>query len=483
MKKIFFLLFVTVKYLLLPVNIYSQGVAINNDGTQPNSHAILDVKSPNKGALLPRMATTERMAIPVTADDAGLLVFDTDKQTLYLFDGQNWLAMAFVTNDQLPPVNRTASDKANGDAFGWSVSIDGDYAVVGAYTDDIGGNSDQGSAYIFIRNGSTWTEHAKLTANDGQPSDFFGRGVSINGDYVIVGAQSGDNGAIINCGSAYIFIRNGATWTQQAKLNALDGTTDDYFGSTVSISGDHAIVGAYVDDIGASTDQGSAYIFARTGSSWVQQAKLTSLDGVAQDRFGVSVSIDGNYAVVGAVYDDIGANFNQGSAYVYFFNGTVWAQQAKLYAIGGEAGDEFGGSVSINGSSVIVGASRYDFNANAEQGVAYVFIRNGTNWTIQSSLHAEGQPHDLFGSSVSISGDYAIVGAVGYGDDTNEFQGSAYLFKWTGTSWRFIRKITDINGDGGDFFANQGISIDAGRYIIGAPGKNAQGSVSFGTVD
>ena len=226
MKKIFFLLVVTVKYLLLPVNIYSQSVAINNDGTQPNSRAILDVKSPNKGALLPRMATTERMAIPVTADDAGLLVFDTDKQTLYLFDGQNWLAMAFVTNDQLPPVNRTASDKTSGDAFGWSVSIDGDYAVVGAYSDDIGGNSDQGSAYIFIRNGSAWTEQAKLTANDGQPSDFFGRSVAISGEYVIVGAQSGDNEAIINCGSAYVFIRNGTTWTQQAKLNSLDGVSD-----------------------------------------------------------------------------------------------------------------------------------------------------------------------------------------------------------------------------------------------------------------
>ena len=203
----------------------------------------------------------------------------------------------------------TAADRANLDRFGRRVSISGDYAIVAAYWDDDRGN-DSGSAYIFTRSGTTWTQQQKLTASDGQGGDNFGFSVSISGDYAIVGAAF-DDGQSSNTGSAYIFTRSGTTWTQQQKLTASDEQNGDDFGASVSISGDYAIIGA--DEVGSST--GSAYIFTRSGTTWTQQQKLTASDAASGDHFGFSVSISGDYAIVGAYLDDS----EKGSAYVFHF--------------------------------------------------------------------------------------------------------------------------------------------------------------------
>jgi virulence-associated protein VapD len=167
--------------------------------------------------------------------------------------------------------------------------------------------------------------------------------------------------------------------TEQAKLVASDGGTSDQFGQSVSISADgaYAVIGAYVDDVGANTNQGSAYIFVRSGTSWTQQAKLVASDGGASDQFGYSVTIsaDGAYAAIGACYDTTGANTNQGSAYIFVRSGTSWTQQAKLVASDGGASDQFGCSVSISadGAYAVIGA-RYDgVGANSGQGSAYIF--------------------------------------------------------------------------------------------------------------
>jgi hypothetical protein len=189
--------------------------------------------------------------------------------------------------------------------------------VIGAFLDDVGANTDQGSAYIFVRAGTTWTQQAKFIASDGAAGDFFGYSVSISGDYAVIGAYVDDVGANSNQGSAYVFMRSGTTWAQQAKLIASDGAAGDYFGSSVSISGDYVVIGARGDDIGANYDQGSAYVFVRSGTTWTQQAKLTTSDGAAGDQFGNSVSISGDYVVIGAQSDDTVTNSNQGSACVF----------------------------------------------------------------------------------------------------------------------------------------------------------------------
>ncbi|MBC8377697.1 MAG: S8 family serine peptidase, partial [Planctomycetes bacterium] len=210
----------------------------------------------------------------------------------------------------------TASDGYSSDLFGYSVSIDGDTVIVGAHQNDDNG-SNSGSAYIFQRNGTIWTQQAKLTASDGYSSDLFGSSVSIDGDTVIVGAhQNDDNGS--NSGSAYIFQRNGTIWTQQAKLTASDGYSSDLFGSSVSIDGDTVIAGAYGDDDNGS-ESGSAYIYEKTGGSWTnatETVKLVSRDGAIGDRFGYSVGISNGLSVIGAYYDD-DQGTDSGSAYVF----------------------------------------------------------------------------------------------------------------------------------------------------------------------
>ena len=262
----------------------------------------------------------------------------------------------------------TASDADNYDSFGMSVSISGDYAVVGAYADDDAGGS-SGSAYIFVRNGTTWTEQEKLTASDAASRDKFGNSVSISGDYAVVGAYTDDDGGSSNSGSAYIFVRNGTTWSQQQKLTASDAAAGDQFGNSVSISGDYAVVGAYADD-DAGGQSGSAYIFVRNGTAWTEQQKLTASDAASSDQFGRSVSISGDYAVVGA-HQNAGAGSRSGSAYIFVRNGTTWTEQEKLTASDAASGDYFGSSVSISGDYAVVGAYA-DNDAGSQSGSAYI---------------------------------------------------------------------------------------------------------------
>jgi glutamate synthase domain-containing protein 3 len=320
----------------------------------------------------------------------------------------------------------TAGDGAADDYFGYSVAISGDTAVVGAYWDDVGANASQGSAYVFTRSGTTWTEQAQLTASDGAATDHFGCSVAINGDTAVVGAYSDDVGATPSQGSAYVFTRSGTNWTEQAQLTASDGAASDYFGLSVAISGDTAVVGAYMDDVGAnSTDQGSAYVFTRSGSTWTQQTDLTAGDGAADDHFGYSVAVSGDTAVVGARW----ANSTQGSAYVFTRSGTVWTEQAQLTASDGTAGDHFGHSVAMSGDTAVVGARWDDIGANPNQGSAYVFTRSGTVWTEQAQLTAgDGAAGDMFGCSVAISADIAVVGAYWNDVGANADQGSAYVY-------------------------------------------------------
>jgi hypothetical protein len=365
-----------------------------------------------------------------------------------------------------------ASDGAADDNFGYSVSISGDSAIVGALYDDDNG-TDSGSAYIFKWNGTSWIQQAKLLASDGEAGDRFGRSVSISGDLAIAGAYGDDDNGYWS-GSAYIFKWNGTSWIQQAKLLASDGAAYDEFGISVSISGDLAVVGAYRDDDNGSTS-GSAYIFKWDGTNWSQRAKLLASDGAAYDEFGISVSISGNLAIVGAYGDDANGT-DSGSAYIFKWDGTSWSQQAKLLASDGAADDFFGWSVSISGDLTIVGAF-YDDANGTDSGSAYIFKWNGTNWVEQQKLLAsDGAAGDLFGISVSISGDLAIVGAHNDNDNGSN-SGSAYIFKWDGTNWVEQAKLLASDGADDDEFGIS-VSISGDLVIVGAHGNDDNGTDS-----
>jgi len=381
------------------------------------------------------------------------------------------LLAALAANVHAAEVKITASDGAAGDWFGCSVAISGDHAVVGAHRDGDAG-MDSGSAYIFKRSGTEWTEQAKLTASDGAAYDHFGSSVAISDDYVVVGAQRDDDVGM-DSGSAYIFKRNGIAWTEQAKITASDGAAGDIFGIRVAISGDHAVVGAYGDD-DAGSNSGSAYIFKRNGTEWTEQAKLTASDGAAGDIFGYSVAISGDYVVVGA-YEDDDAGGSSGSAYIFKHGGTEWTEQAKITASDGATGDLFGG-VAISGDYTVVGACGTD-GVVSDSGSAYIFKRDGTVWTEQAKIYAsDGAAYDRFGWSVAISGDYVVVGAYG-DDDAGGSSGSAYIFKHDGTAWTEQAKITASDGAAGDLFGYS-VAISGDHAVVGAPYDDDAGSYS-----
>jgi hypothetical protein len=241
---------------------------------------------------------------------------------VFVKPGSGWTTTSTFT------AKLTASDGAALDEFGTSVAVSGDTVVVGAPFDRIGGNKDQGSAYVFVKPGSGWTTTstftAKLTASDGAGGDRFGSSVAVSGDTVVVGAPRADIGVPAdNRGAAYVFVKPSGGWsnmTETAKLTASDGAVDDQFGYSVAISGDTVVVGAPLAEIGSNTNQGAAYVFVKPSAGWsdmTETAKLTASDGAADDYFGFSVAISGDTVVVGAPRDDIGGNTNQGSAYVF----------------------------------------------------------------------------------------------------------------------------------------------------------------------
>ena len=364
------------------------------------------------------------------------------------------------------------------DNFGASVAVSGDTAVVSAPQTTIG-SSAQGVAWIFVRNGASWTLLQPLYDPNGAANDNFGSSVAISGDTIIIGANLDDVGANADQGSAYVFARINGSWSQQAYLTATGGAANDRFGGSVAVSGNTVIVGAPQNDVGANADQGSAYVFTRSGTNWTQQGQLNGTNGAANDRFGGSVGISGDTAVVGAFRNTVGANANQGSAYVFIRNGTNWTQQQQLTALDGAANDQFGYSVAVSGETIIVGASLDDVGANADQGSAYIFVRTGTNWTQQAQLNgAGGAAGDSFGYSVGIDGDTAIVGAAFDDVSANADQGSAYIFDRSGATWVQRQQLTDSGGAAGDNFGAS-VAVSGDKVIVGAPFSDTSALTRF----
>ncbi len=344
----------------------------------------------------------------------------------------------------------TASDGVAGDGFGGSVSLSGDTAIVGATGDE----DTTGTAYVFVRSGEVWSEQQKLTAADGQSQDYFGSSVAVDGDTAIVGAAF-DNGPNEDQGSAYVFVRNGGNWTQQGnKLQASDGAAYEHFGAFVAIEGNTAVIGASEDD----DARGAAYVFTFNGTNWTQEAKLTANDRAVQDYFG-EAAIDGETVIVGAWGDDT----NRGAAYVFTGSGADWTQQGKLTANDGASGDYFGVSVALSGDTAIIGSSQDDFGLTGNQGSAHVFVRSGAVWTEQAKLFAsDGEGSDYFGNSVALSGDTAVIGA--YEDNG---VGSAYFFSRSDSSWNERQNLAADDGAINDKFGVS-VALSADMAIIGA---------------
>ena len=366
-----------------------------------------------------------------------------------------------------------ASDKEAGDYFGTSVAMSGDYIVAGAYSEDPDNVSNAGAAYVFKRvNDTTVTEIAKIQATDPEVGDNLGNSVDISGDYIVAGASEEDTG-FSNAGAAYVFKRfNDTTVTQIAKIQATDKAEDNFFGYSVAISGDYIVAGAF--DADSST--GAAYVFKRVNDTTVTQiAKIQASDKEAGDFFGQAVAISGDYIVVGANGEDTGGSM-AGAAYVFKrVNDTTVTEIARIQASDREANDYFGYSVAISGDYIVVGANGEDTGGSAA-GAAYVFKRvNDTTVTEIARIQAsDREANDKFGTSVAISGGYIVVGALSEDTGANG-AGAAYVFKIENdTTVTEIKKIQASDPGVMDFF---GTSVTISGYYLVSSARHADTGV------
>jgi hypothetical protein len=370
-----------------------------------------------------------------------------------------------------PLVNKlVAADGAPVDYFGTSVSISRDVCVIGADGDDDRG-ADAGAAYIYRFEDPNWVEEVKLTASDGQEYDYFGLSVSVSGEVCVVGARGDDDNGLAS-GSSYVFRFDGEHWIEEAKLTASDGATWDHFGHSVSISGNVCIVGAK-NDYDNGDGSGSAYIFRYDGAEWIEEQKITASDASSWEYFGSSVSMDSGVCLVGASGDDL----DTGSAYVFRYNEPNWVQEAKLVAFDRTENDWFGESVAIDAGVCIVGATGDDDDGDWS-GSAYVFRFDGAGWVHEAKLTAsDADAYDDFGESVAVNSNVCLVGADRDGDDVS-YTGSAYVFRFEDPNWVEEDKLTAFDPNDRDYFG-WSVSLDSGNAVIGANGKDADTGAAY----
>ena len=376
-----------------------------------------------------------------------------------------FLAVSVISLAQIGEVKILSSDGAEDDNFGHSVSISGDYVIVGVPNDDDNGMT-SGSVYIFKRDGTNWAEEQKLTASDGAEVDMYGYSVSISGDYALVGVP-GDKDYGDYTGSAYVLKREGISWVEKQKLIASDAEEDDHFGWSVAISEEYAVIGAVAEATNGH-QSGAAYIFKREGDSWLEKQKLIASDGTDNEFFGWEVAISKDFVVIGCPEDEDNGS-DAGAVYIYNRVDTSWLEMQKLLASDGAGDDNFGRSVSISNNYIVVG-SPFDDDKGNRSGSAYMFKLNGSNWIEEQKLTASnGSEHHNYGTSVSIYGQTAIVGTW--------IANSVYLYKFENFNWIEDEIIVPSDGTGSEQFGTS-ISLDYNKLISGARGDDDNGTGS-----
>ena len=475
----------------------------------------------------------------------GLKAWDSQKTPLEVafVRGEEGKVLSIVVDDKeavypvtIDPVAQQAYIKSSnagaGDFFGSSIAISGDTVVIGAFSEDGDASSsaiapndlapNAGAAYVFTRNGGSWNQQAYLKAANAEALDEFGSSVAISGDTIVVGAQREDgdasstaaapNNISREAGSAYVFIRNGEIWSQQAYLKASNAAFGDQFGTSVAISDDTIVVGAVEEAGDANSTQtmpnknaigaGAAYIFTRSGIAWSQQAYLKASNAGDGDDFGRSVAISGKTAVVGAPNESGDARstavrpneFTRWAGAVYIYtcsDGESWTQQAYLKSTNAGIDHFFGTSTAISGDTVLVGARGENGDATStatmpndnadDAGAAYIFVRRGSRWSQQAYLKAgNANRDDRFGLSVAIFGDTAVVGASGKDGNANSSAtmpgvfvsqaGAAYVFIRNESDWSQRDHIKAQNAGRQDFFGTS-VGISGDTVVVGAGGE------------
>ncbi len=359
---------------------------------------------------------------------------------------------------------------SNGDLFGYSVDVDGDTVVVGAYAT----LNYQGRAYVYSRNQNgtgAWGLAATLSDPAATSGDQFGRSVAVYGDIVVVGSPSGGSSSGPP-GTTYIYGRNqngAGAWGLAATLSDPGATGGDLFGQSVAVDGDTVVVGPW----GSSHQQGKAYVYSRKqDGAWALAATLSdpAASAGSVDQFGISVAVNGDTVVVGA---QLTGNIHQGKAYVYSRNvgGTGrWGLVAALNDPAASQNDVFGSAVAVDGGTVVVGAN----NASSTQGAAYIYDISGGSFTQAVGLSDPAATSgDWFGNAVAVDGDTVVVGA--YGTSSNSYQGKAYIYSRNQGGagvWGLAAVLSDPAAMNGDYFG-KAVAVDGDTVVVGAVASSA----------
>lgn len=408
------------------------------------------------------------------ADGQKLPAYMTLRQNRDVPDGTVFLRITVDTTAAHYPVTidplvatdtrLVASGVTAGDQFGWAVALSGNTAIIGAPAQDMVGEN-SGVAYVFIQSGDRWVQQARIFPRDSAEGDAFGSSVAIDGNTALVGAI-GDNGS---SGAVYVFVRNGTIWTQQAKLVAADGGITAQFGKSIALDRDTALIGAHFDSNEAGNLAGAAYVFVRAGSRWAQQAKLIGSDTIDSDLFGWSVALEGNTALIGSLFNT-GSIFSSGSVYAFNRVGGGWSEQAKLITNDSDVFDQFGSAIALSGNVAAIGAPTHD-GTSADSGAVYLFeLRNGM-WGSQTKLVvSDSTLASQFGSAVSLLNNTVLVGA-----PAPQATGISYVFERNGASWNQQTRLVPGDGVATDQFGKS-VALNEVAALIGAPFNDKQGT-------
>jgi len=477
-----------------------------SDATSTVSVNGADVVSGSASTAIPLAVGKNTLTVIVTADDG--VTTGTYTVTVTRESASEFAQQAYIK----------ASNTGDGDQFGYSIALSGDTLAVGAWLEDNDDDSlaNSGAVYVFIRNGTVWSQQAYIKASNAGDNDRFGNSVALSGDTLAVGAYreqsnaTGINGdesdnSLNEAGAVYVFTRSGVTWLQQAYIKPSNTGDGDRFGWSVALSGDTLAVGATGEDSDGSSqgnnglsNAGAAYVFTRSGTAWSQQAYIKAFNPDSNDSFGYSVALYGDTLAVGADQEaskGTGVNggeendnslINAGAAYVFTRSGTAWSQQAYIKASNTGSNDVFGWSLALSGDTLAVGAageasSASGINGNQNDdsapyaGAVYVFTRSGSAWSQQAYIKASNSgSNDFFGWSLALTGDVLAVGASREDGSNNSLadSGAVYLFIRNGPLWSQQDYVIPTVIDSGYLFGYS-VALSGDTLAAGAPGEKS----------
>lgn len=477
-------------FLMVSVILRAQGVGI---GTPvPHTSAALEISSTQAGLLPPRLTGAERNAIANPA--AGLVIFNKDNFQLEVFNGSYWVSLSAGTGQWGQKQALASESGASAENLLYSSTENGvagkylgqklatrDSILVAAAPGDFnftGTVIGAGTVRFYKKSNQQWIPYNTIAATDQTKACNFGSALAIDNNLLVVGASRAEVLGVPT-GKVYFYTLSAAG--EPVLINAAGpslGQSSGYFGSSVAASGNYVLMGAHQYDALPKIDQGAAFVFHKLGANWVQHSMLQPSDGQADDLFGSSVALSGNYAAIAAVQK----NNRRGKVYIFQNLGNQWTEVSAIDCPAGGTLNRFGSALLLHGDSLFVGSSEFNGVIANQTGKVYLYVRSGNNWNLVSSIVPQGASWgEGFGSSLSLKGDHLLVGAPQANVKANNGQGKAYVFRKMGSVWVQEAVLCASNGNSAERFGTA-LVLSAGSAVVAAPYAAFQGNEQHGRI-